>query len=467
MTSHALGGEDVCSPWAVDIAADLDAHGDPGDLHRPGDLAIGLVMISFPEARFVGDVDLAVGMTQRAPIVEDQGGVAADTVITSDEASADEPETCFGSGFGLHAGQGPSREFLIGFAGLVCRGTPAVAAQLGQDGYGRTALLGFREAFHESGSTVFRMKRIADQGNRESLAHARECSRGPGRQAPHRAREDFCRDSPVPPEVPVETRMAETGEHRELKRLACRWLREHGHVAVGMEVTDPTGRFRVDVAAWTDREPSAQGVVRARPRTVLVECKRSRSDYLRDGARASGLMARRTELIEALAERGLQPASLFSRVQGDGATLFDDRLLDPDRPGRAVRRLRIELTSIERRVFRGVKFARLARWRVATRLWVAAPEGMLSPCELPVGWGLLEAPHKALQGTVPEGVPASSVIRPRIRAPELTVTEGFVARTLRNIAVANSRYVGGRAALVKSGHQFDGFWSTSGGSRAG
>ncbi|MEE2907068.1 MAG: hypothetical protein VX527_04465 [Planctomycetota bacterium] len=261
--------------------------------------------------------------------------------------------------------------------------------------------------------------------------------------------------------------MAESGEHRELKRLACRWLREHGHVAVGMEVADPTGRFRIDVAAWTDREPSTRGLVRVKPRTVLVECKRSRSDYLRDGSRASGLLARRAELIEALAEHGLTGGTLFRSVPVRGAMLFDDHPLDADRPGRAVRRLRIELSSIERRVFRGVKFARLARWRGATQLWIATPEGMLSPAELPVGWGLLEVSQQALRTSVPEEVAASEVIALRFSAPILETTEAFRDRTLRNIAVANSRYVGGRTALLNSAHKFTRIFSTSESPKAG
>lgn len=261
--------------------------------------------------------------------------------------------------------------------------------------------------------------------------------------------------------------MAETGEHRELKRLASRWLREHGHVAVGMEVADPTGRFRVDVAAWTDREPCSRGLVRVKPRTVLVECKRSRSDYMRDGARASGLLARRSELIESLGEHGVGLRSLFRTHRTEGVTLFDQHAVDAGRPGRVIRRLRIELTSIERRLFRGVKFARLARWRGASQLWIAAPEGMLSPAELPVGWGLLEVPRRILRHPIPEGVAAKEVMAARSIAPTLEVTGAFQDRILRNIAVANSRYVGGRTVFVKSPQKFRRIPSTSVGGEAG
>ncbi|MDG2424377.1 MAG: hypothetical protein P8M22_10400 [Phycisphaerales bacterium] len=261
--------------------------------------------------------------------------------------------------------------------------------------------------------------------------------------------------------------MSESKEHRELKRWSSRWLREQGYVAVGVEVADSTGRFRVDVAGWSDREPANSGLVRAKPRAVLVECKRSRGDFLRDGVKASGLLARRAELIDALAVRGLSPARLFPSTAGGKGTLFEGISRDAQRPGQDIRRLRIELSSIERRLFRGVKFARLVRWRGANQMWLAAPEGMVSPAELPVGWGLLEVPSRILNGSVPEGIPALEVVRIRRAAPAHEVSEVILNRLLRNIAVANSRFVGGRRIQAKSRHDFANFLSTTKNSRAG
>ena len=255
--------------------------------------------------------------------------------------------------------------------------------------------------------------------------------------------------------------MAESKSHRELKKWSSRWLREQGYLAVGIEVGDPTGRFRVDVAAWTDRGSGRSNMKPASPRSVLVECKQSRSDYFRDGASSPGLMARREQLINTLDSIGVETARLFPSASKDHGTLFDDMERSARRPDRDIRRIRVELTAVERRLYRGVKFAKLARWRGASSLLIAAPAGLLSPEELPIGWGLLEVPGRVLDGQVPDGIPATEVVRIRKMPPAHDVQEQFLIRLLRNIAIANSRFVGGRRVVAGTRSDFAGFPSTS------
>ena len=238
--------------------------------------------------------------------------------------------------------------------------------------------------------------------------------------------------------------MAETLQHRELKRLACRWLREQGFLAVGMEVQDPTGRFRVDVAGWTDRAVGTG--VRMKPRSVLIECKQSRQDYFRNIRQATGLLARRSEILDRLSRSQPEVSPLFVTNRRAPLNLFEpEAIIKSDREHR---RLRVELASIERRLFSGIKLARMAKWRGATQFWLAAPVGMISTTELPVGWGLLEASAKAIEKRTSDGIPASSIVQCRRKAPEQMVDDRSLARLLRNIAVSNSRFVGGRTAPV-------------------
>ncbi|MFM7808004.1 MAG: hypothetical protein ACKPEA_08760, partial [Planctomycetota bacterium] len=44
-----------------------------------------------------------------------------------------------------------------------------------------------------------------------------------------------------------------------------------------------------------------------------------------------------------------------------------------------------------------VKFDRMARWRLADRLYLCCPSGMVRASEVPVGWGLLEVTRGALR----------------------------------------------------------------------
>jgi hypothetical protein len=53
-------------------------------------------------------------------------------------------------------------------------------------------------------------------------------------------------------------------------------------------------------------------------------------------------------------------------------------------------RLTRELRARERCLHEGTKFARLARWRSASLLYLVAEPDVVAPAEIPDGWGLLE-----------------------------------------------------------------------------
>jgi hypothetical protein len=127
----------------------------------------------------------------------------------------------------------------------------------------------------------------------------------------------------------------ETREHLGLKDLAAAWLHSMGCRAVAHEVPCPIRRFVVDAAGYAEHafaagaDPSAHGsvfeaakagaAVRA-PRTVVVECKASRADFLRDDLRMDDLLAERDRL---LARKREIEAELIPR---------DDRPLPPPPP---------------------------------------------------------------------------------------------------------------------------------------
>ncbi|MBG83115.1 MAG: hypothetical protein CMJ40_01050 [Phycisphaerae bacterium] len=217
-----------------------------------------------------------------------------------------------------------------------------------------------------------------------------------------------------------------------------------------MEVQDPTGRFRVDVAGWTDRAVGTR--VRMKPRSVLVECKQSRNDYFRNSRQTAGLLARRAAILDRLSRSQPEASPLFTSGRRAPLSLFESGTLADD--ARALQRLRVEMASIERRLFRGIKLANMARWRGATQFWLAAPIDMISTSELPLGWGLIEASPQALESRTPEGIPASSILSCRQAAPDQEVDDRSLDRLVRNIAVANSRFVGGRTAPMAGRSSF-------------
>jgi len=127
--------------------------------------------------------------------------------------------------------------------------------------------------------------------------------------------------------------------------------------------------------------------------TVVIECKATRADFLSDRAdldRAASeharLQRRRDRLREQLV-RTWEP-----HLQRTGETLF------PETDGWDFERSKLASVRSADRDARlasealqsQVKFARMTRWRIADRLYLCCPAGMLKPHEVPKGWGLLE-----------------------------------------------------------------------------
>jgi len=229
--------------------------------------------------------------------------------------------------------------------------------------------------------------------------------------------------------------LVETNLHLQLKRLAIGFLRGLGCQAVATEVRCPIARYRVDVAGYLDSPPRDRTNghrERCEPSTVLIECKQSRSDFLRDRREADRLLELRDELerlrehIEQSRIRTHEPhlrqagTSLFSELDDwnfAASRLSGYRAL--------VRRIR----NVEKKLHGETKFFMIARYHLADRLYLAAPRGMLRPRDLPRGWGLLERtsrrPDSGLHVVV-EAPPQSTLPRHRVRL-------------LRNIAVTASR----------------------------
>jgi hypothetical protein len=198
----------------------------------------------------------------------------------------------------------------------------------------------------------------------------------------------------------VSRQTAESPEHLQLKRLALAWAQEHGFSIAAGEVSLPSYRFRIDVAAYKPGkarrvEASANGKVCARqvPTVGLgavFECKVSRPDYLRH-ARS---IAKTLKELERFTVRKLRLEEVlrihFPSIR-NGDSLFPEfETLNFERPGyedyqsvlEAIRRLSLQLHA-------GTKFDKLVNWRAANLHYVVAESGLFLPHELPAGWGLL------------------------------------------------------------------------------
>jgi len=232
----------------------------------------------------------------------------------------------------------------------------------------------------------------------------------------------------------------ETTTHLELKHRAIGFLRDLGCRAVATEVGCPIARYRVDVAGYLDREhdrPDRWRSPTARPhpvdpRTVMVECKQSRGDFLRDCRQRDRLLAERAELDRL--RRGIEERRVKvhePHLRRSGSALFPE-LEDWDFAASRLRGYRCVIRRIrrlERQLYGETKFFMIARYRLADRLYLAAPRGLIGRGELPAGWGLLEQRR------------AGEPLRVAVEAPSMSTHPAHRLRMLRNIAVAASRTV--------------------------
>ena len=273
----------------------------------------------------------------------------------------------------------------------------------------------------------------------------------------------------------------ETREHLGLKELASAWLLSMGCRAVAHEVPCPIARFRVDAAGWAEHDwrlgadPAAHtsifaaeraGDAHRAPRTVVVECKASRADFLRDDLRVDDLLAERERLLgrKAEIERDLIPVHEPHLKRAEGA-LFEESASWDFEKSRLLpyRRVLRQLAKLEERLHGQTKFNLIARWRLADELWILAATGVVKQREVPAGWGLAECSPAVLRRGVQHALAMGTLpLRVIVQAPRHASPEHRRARILRNIAIELTRGQFPRVASGATGESADGSGDDSG-----
>jgi hypothetical protein len=236
----------------------------------------------------------------------------------------------------------------------------------------------------------------------------------------------------------------ESLEHLELKRLALLWAQEHGFPIAAAEVTLPSFRFRLDVAAYCPGKAQRAGSPndRSRPRnraavgaTVVFECKVSRPDYLRH-SRSVATTLGELERFTAKKVRLEEILRIHFPSVRNGDSLFPEyETLNFERPG--YEDYQIVLEDIRRLSFQlhaKTKFDKLTKWRAANLHYVVAEPDLFRMHEVPAGWGLL----------LRKGDKLNPVMRPVFH----DVDESQRLTLLHRIALAGTRAVNAAAGLA-------------------
>ncbi|MSR29115.1 MAG: hypothetical protein EXS03_06015 [Phycisphaerales bacterium] len=240
----------------------------------------------------------------------------------------------------------------------------------------------------------------------------------------------------------------ETIDHRALKSLAISWLIAQGCRAVALEVTCAIPRWRFDAAGWKRTALGAESIV--------VECKQSRADFLRDDEHLDALVAERLRLTTRrtqIEETRVKVYEPHLRTWEPG--LFEERAAwDFTRSKLAdYRRVLLGLRRVDQSLHGETKFCLAVRYRLADRCYLLCPQGMIRPREVPEGWGLLECPRRLARRALRDAGVTAAPIRLRVDAAALLSRCDRRERLLFNIAVAASRAAYGHLA---SGARADG-----------
>lgn len=252
----------------------------------------------------------------------------------------------------------------------------------------------------------------------------------------------------------------------QLKRLGAAYLLRHGCTAAALEVRCAIGKYRADVVGWMDAESLGAGVnhlrrwadpqqelvfdassektmrKRCEPIAIVIECKQSRGDFARDNELKAKLLAEREREMDRLKKLESIVRSSEPELRSNGVFLFDameEWDLSKAR-GKGYRAGLERIARIEKRLNGKTKFWAMSRYRVADRMYLLAPAGLVKKNEVPLGWGLLEsaATWKSLE--TKSLVELSEVpVRVVVEAPLHACPAAYRQRVLRSIAVSLTR----------------------------
>jgi hypothetical protein len=181
--------------------------------------------------------------------------------------------------------------------------------------------------------------------------------------------------------VPGETQM-----HKTLKKEACRWMHRNGYRCIAAEVRlPPVGIIDAVGTGYFRPYHNYLSVPTTLPQTIFIECKASRSDFLRDKAPDK-------QLTLCLKQK--------KRDRQRGVPNAHRKIRGQDQLG---------------------KFATCMLLPTANLHYVMAPAGLLKKSDLPPRWGLL---------TLGEGGVAVTVRADWVESRRINYVEAAIARTL-------------------------------------
>lgn len=247
------------------------------------------------------------------------------------------------------------------------------------------------------------------------------------------------------PEIPPPAAASAALSPHDMRRAALAWLAGLGPMALAAKVPTRLKRFRADAAGFWS-EPGKKRLLKP-SRTVVVEVRDDRETCWPE-------CTRKEQLLPALREAKAKKAELEADIRAKEPHLKDSDVLFDDVPkwnyakssSRAYHRCLKQIDELERALYKGSRFERIRRAKVANELYLAVPEGAVHPDELADGWGLIYIGHD-LKTTLVK--PAEAWECPEENL--LHLAQNIAASSMRDVLFANGVFIqpDGRIALLR------------------
>ena len=175
---------------------------------------------------------------------------------------------------------------------------------------------------------------------------------------------------------------------RDMRRAVLGWLLSKAPTGMALGVPTRVSKFKADVAAFWSK-PTSRRIMRP-VKTLIVEIRQGRGDFWPDCAGSA-------ELLPLLRELKERKAALEARIRKDEPHLRDTDILFEEyatwryseSSNKEYHTCLRRLERTEKALYSGSRFEKIRSAHVANELYLAAPEGTITPGELADGWGLI------------------------------------------------------------------------------
>ena len=194
-------------------------------------------------------------------------------------------------------------------------------------------------------------------------------------------------DDVEPPKVESEVSEPLPVSNREIRQALATWLLKRSPTGIGYKVPTRFSKFQADIAAFWS---TPKGKYLNPERTAIIEIRRGREECWPECSSQDKLLP----LLRGLKE---QREALRADIRINEPDLRrDDNLFDEyvdwdydQSVNREYHRCMKQIRHTEKALYNGSRFEMIRRAGVANLLYLAVPDGTVSPDEIADGWGLI------------------------------------------------------------------------------